>query len=1003
MPPPIDPSRDLLFGLLALQNGLINQIQLVTAFQAWTLDKACALADHLILLGHLNAAQRAVIEAMADLHVAKHGDVERSLAAIPAGLSTHESLARLGDPDIEGTLAHVQPPSTRQDGEADADRTTSYAVGSATSEGQRFRVLRPHARGGLGAVFVALDTELHREVALKQILDSHADEPTSRQRFLLEAEVTGGLEHPGIVPVYGLGTYGDGRPYYAMRFIRGDSLKEAIDGFHADAALKSDPGSRSLELRKLLRRLTDVCNAIEYAHSRGVLHRDIKPGNVIVGKHGETLVVDWGLAKASGKSDPGSGEGTLMPSSASGSAETLPGSVLGTPAYMSPEQAEGDLEHLGPRSDVYSLGATLYYLLTGKPPVEGDAADVIRCVQKGRFPPPRQIDPTIDRAVESVCLKAMALKPPDRYGSPKALAEDVERWMANEPVSAWREPWTVSARRRLARHRTLMAATAAAIPVAMAGLAAVLVVQAQHNQRLGTSNAQLQTAVAREQRAVRQMQTAIDREIDTNRRLTIAHASEQNARQQREEQFALALDAVENATQAANDNALLDPTLGTFHRQNLEKALGFYKRLRASLEKRAMEDAKTRADLAMAYHRMATISGRLGAHDEAREAFGRAIALRARLVRDEPRVVQHVRDLASSYAESGGSLCGAGRSAEGLDAYGTAVALWERLTREYPGLDASASLGRTLNALGHWLVDAGSVDQALEVYRRAHEIWGKLAREHPEVPQYRAELAATLRKIGGCHALSGRSNEALEAYAKSQALLERQVEDNPTDLQSRSQLAIVINNIGNLHLEQGRPEQSLPCYQRYLAIHLELVKADPTNAHYRQMLAYAHSNFGAAQYVSARFDAALQSYRDALVLLQALTLAYPGRKVFQDDLSGIHARLATAYAATGRAAEAQASMREAERVLEQVPVPTTEVFATLASGYAALSWSVGPEQRRGYADRAIAALRRAVAGGWRSADELKSDPNFAPLRSRSDYEALLMDLSFPDDPFAPKN
>src|SRR5262249_24445583 len=148
------------------------------------------------------------------------------------------------------------------------------------------------------------------------------------------------------------GTHGDGRPYYAMRFIRGDSLKEAIDRFHADAGLKADRGLRSLELRKLLRRFTDVCNAIEYAHSRGVLHRDIKPGNIIVGKHGDTLVVAWGLAKPLGRVEPSreAGERTLVPSSGSGSETTLPGSALGTPAYMSPEQAEGDLERLGPRS-----------------------------------------------------------------------------------------------------------------------------------------------------------------------------------------------------------------------------------------------------------------------------------------------------------------------------------------------------------------------------------------------------------------------------------------------------------------------------------------------------------------------------------------------------------------------------------------------------------------------------------------------------------------------------
>jgi hypothetical protein len=205
-----------------LQNGLIDQGQLVAAFQAWTRDKARSLADHLVARGDLDANQRAGVEAMVGLHLRKHGgDVEKSLAAVPAGRSTREKLAALGDPEVEATLAHVGSGST----EPDADRTASYAVGAATGGGQRFRVLRPHARGGLGAVFVAVDEELHREVALKQILDRHADDPVSRQRFLLEAEVTGGLEHSGIVPVYGLGTYADGRPYYAMRFIRGDTLR----------------------------------------------------------------------------------------------------------------------------------------------------------------------------------------------------------------------------------------------------------------------------------------------------------------------------------------------------------------------------------------------------------------------------------------------------------------------------------------------------------------------------------------------------------------------------------------------------------------------------------------------------------------------------------------------------------------------------------------------------------------------------------------------------------
>ena len=413
--------RHLLFGLIALQVGLIDQAQLVAAFQAWARDKGRSLADHLADRGGPDASEgRAAVEAMVALHIKMHGgDVSQSLAAIPAGRSARASLAHIADPGLDSSLASVGPVSN--DG-GDSDRTASYAVGAATSDGQRFRILRPHAKGGLGAVFVALDEELHREVALKQILDKYADDPVSRARFLLEAEVTGGLEHPGIVPVYGLGTYGDGRPYYAMRFIRGDSLTDAIAAFHGDPALEGDPGRRSLDLRKLLRRFLDVCNAMEYAHQRGVLHRDLKPGNVMVGKYGETLVVDWGLAKAVGRSDPGAavGERALVPSSASGSAETLPGSAIGTPAYMSPEQAAGDLDRLGPRSDVYSLGAMLYCLLTGKPPFEGDdLGAVLRAVQSGDFPSPRSVDPSIDPALEAVCKKAMATAPEGRYATPR--------------------------------------------------------------------------------------------------------------------------------------------------------------------------------------------------------------------------------------------------------------------------------------------------------------------------------------------------------------------------------------------------------------------------------------------------------------------------------------------------------------------------------------------------------------------------------------------------------
>jgi len=253
-------------------------------------------------------------------------------------------------------------------------------------------------------------------VALKEIQAQFADDPRHRARFEFEAEVTGGLEHPGIVPVYGLGHTPDGRPFYAMRFIKGNSLKDAIRRFHEDEKQSGrDPGRSTLELRELLGRFIDVCDAVAYAHSRRVLHRDLKPGNIMLGKYGETLVVDWGLAKALDEPEPDSStersELPLKPASGGALEPTLAGSALGTPAYMSPEQVDGRVGKLGVRSDVYCLGATLYQLLTGHAPFEAEQrGDIYQKVLAGEIARPQSLNPRVAPALEAICLKALALK-----------------------------------------------------------------------------------------------------------------------------------------------------------------------------------------------------------------------------------------------------------------------------------------------------------------------------------------------------------------------------------------------------------------------------------------------------------------------------------------------------------------------------------------------------------------------------------------------------------------
>jgi eukaryotic-like serine/threonine-protein kinase len=490
--------RNLLFGILALQMDFLRRDDLIAAMHAWVLDKDRPLGQILCDQRVLSVERRTLLDALVQEHLKQHGnDSQRSLVAANAVRCVGPDLQEIADDEVQASLSSLGPP-------LDLERTTRHDP-SSQRDGSRYRRLRPHARGGLGEVFVAEDTELHREVALKEIQPERADDPLSRGRFVLEAEITGALEHPGIVPVYGLGVYPDGRPYYAMRFIRGGSFKEAIDSFHAAEKPDRDPGERSLALRQLLRRFIDVCNAVAYAHSRGVLHRDLKPANVMLGKFGETLVVDWGLAKA-GFEPPSSEdmahevtiEPALFPSSGSDLLATQTGAVLGTPAFMSPEQAAGRLNELGTASDIFSLGSTLYVLLTGKKPFDGtDRGEIVARVQRGQFSPPRLVKSGTPSALDAICCKAMALRPGDRYPTALDLAADVEHWLADEPVAAYPEPWTVRAARWARRHRTAVVSAAVFLVSAVIALtvSTALIWREQQNtaaqQRVAEQNFEL--------------------------------------------------------------------------------------------------------------------------------------------------------------------------------------------------------------------------------------------------------------------------------------------------------------------------------------------------------------------------------------------------------------------------------------------------------------------------------------------------------------------------------
>jgi serine/threonine-protein kinase len=689
-----------------------------------------------------------------------------------------------------------------------------------------------------------------------------ADIP-SRSRFLAEAEITGGLEHPGVIPVYGLGQFDDGRPFYAMRFIRGDSLREAIERFHKAEGPSREPGERSLALRRLIGRFLDVCNAVEYAHSRGVLHRDIKPGNVMLGPYGETLVVDWGLAKVVGCSD--GAEPTLRPPAESGYAETLPGSVIGTPGYMSPEQARGDLKMLGPACDVYSLGATLYHLLTGRPAFEpANFSELQTQIINGQFAPPHEVNRSVPRALEAVCLKAMAREPDDRYVSPRALADDIEHWLADEPVSARHEPWAVRARRWLARHRTLVTASAAAAAVGLVGLATVVLLQQRANQALRTSNINL----------------------------LIANTREQNARRLAQTRYALARKAVEAYYTGASEDVLLkQPELEDLRKRLLQTALEFYREMATTLTDSSDNTPATRDELARAYAAVASITQEVGSKEDALAALERVRTILEDLLRAKPEDESLRRRLARCLQLLANVSQSTGRRDEAASTYNRALSLREGLLSEHPD-DAALRLETAWvhQNIGSFHQEVGRRADALRSFQQALVHLDEVARLHPDDVACQNSRAGVLHDIG---LLEGRANlqDGIRALEKAVELRRRIVHDHPHDDFGLRFLARSCNDLAGLFWRSHRFDEALGHYQEALALNKDLARRHPTVNELRWEVATAHYNIGLVHGAANRLNQARESLRAALSIREAMVQAHASIVSYQLGLSDVYFQL----------------------------------------------------------------------------------------------------------------
>ena len=362
-----------------------------------------------------------------------------------------------GDKFHEGTLDVAplpsdSPPRTPAPLVSETSNVTRPPMArNAVATATRYAELSFHKSGGLGALFRARDKDLHRDVVIKFIHERCRVEPEILSQFHVEAEVTGRLDHPGVVPVYGIGQDWDGQPFYVMRMIHGRELQQAIQEYHEAGG----PASRSRENRQrlfaLLEHLVSACNTVAYAHDVGIIHCDLKPANIMIGKYGETFVLDWGLATSFERTATfvEANEPSMRPRSAESS---HPGQRGGTLGYISPEQLSSD-GRLAPTSDVYSLGASLYEILLGSPPFNGRDTDVVEQIRQGQFQRPRDVNRRVSRRLEAICLKAMSLAQKDRYRTAKQLAADLKNWMRDDEVQAAPDNVLGRVSRHARRHR----------------------------------------------------------------------------------------------------------------------------------------------------------------------------------------------------------------------------------------------------------------------------------------------------------------------------------------------------------------------------------------------------------------------------------------------------------------------------------------------------------------------------------------------------------------------